>query len=192
MQNKLVLIIVGLGILTTVVSFEARATPCGEFIYNKNGWLRKYKWLPNTATENTKKNGIASSTIQPSIEQTTASVDPGVSTGATISETQSMSSYGPCSFMKIMTGKAELRREYIKENLEDIKKQAAVGRGGHLESLALMSRCSPMSSQRMAVLMQKDLSRIYDFAPSRAADFATYIDSLIDSDRELGLQCSKI
>src|SRR5438128_409745 len=146
--------LISFAIILGTFGSQSHATKCGEFIYNKHCWLKHYEWLPNTATENTKKNGIASSTIRPSTENSTAAVDPGVSTGASTGSSQSMSSWGECSWWARMTGKSTMLEKYMEQNLDQIKKQAALGKGGHMVSIALMSGCRAEAGQRLGVLLQ--------------------------------------
>lgn len=172
--------------------FHAHATKCGEFIYNKYGMYRHYEWLPNTASENTKKNGLAMSTIKPSTETSTASSDPGVSTGTSTASTQSWSSYGDCSFWGQIKDsmKASYRHIYIEENLDGIKKQAALGTGGgHMDSIALMSNCSMQAGSRLGALLQKNYATICDYDPAHSTALVDYIDTLIKDDPELKDEC---
>lgn len=176
-------------LLTLSFAQISHATKCGQFIYNKYGMLRKYNWIPNTPSENTKKHGITSSTIKPSTEHTTASVDPGVSTGATTAGTQYWSSWGACSFLNVMKG-ADYRQKYLQENFEDIKKQVAIGNGGHIESLAAMNSCPHSVAQRLGFVLQNNYEQISGFSETRASELTLHIEKLIHSDQVLNQACA--
>ena len=179
---------------TSIYSLQSSATKCGEFIYNKKGMLKHYEWTPNSASENTKKGGVfMGATTHPSTENSTATVDPGVSTGATTGTTQSFSSYGDCSYWGAIKESlhGSYRHIYIRENLDGIKKQAALGSGGeHMASIAVMSKCSGQAGTRLGFLLQKNYSAVADVDVAHSDAFDSYVDHLISTDPVLSAQCA--
>ena len=159
---------------------EAFATPCGELIYNKNGWLRKYEVLPLTLGEAFKKHGSSSSS-KGTIESTTASVDLGVSTGGSVSWGQSLSTRGECKWAGLFAS-AETYHRYLAQNLDEIKKEMALGGGGHLELLASAHDCRDSAHAGFARAMQRHLPEFIDYSPEQAAKFGDQILQVISQD----------
>ncbi len=153
------------------------ATPCGEFVYNKHGMLKKYVYLPLNISENTKKHGTMSSSGN-TTEASTAFVDPGVYTGMSTGSAQSISSWGQCSFLKVI-GVTKAREQYIEQNMEDIKDHFARGEGEHIKALAFLSQCPQNKEQEFATKMQSNLEKFIDFKSNEAIGFAKEIDELV-------------
>jgi hypothetical protein len=135
---------------------------------NKENPLHKSKFLANQILD----FSIQATTVLPAV--------------TSVSGTSYVSSTGPCAMI------ASVRQEYIEQNLDEIKKQIAVGRGGHIDTLAVFSSCPFGSASRLGSLMQKNLSHVYDIPSSGAAGFGAYIDWLIESDHELSLRCAPV
>jgi hypothetical protein len=64
----------------TALPAHADYYQCAKKVYEA-GWLKKYQYKGETWAANTKKSGLLSSTMNVSTENTTSSVDPGVTTG---------------------------------------------------------------------------------------------------------------
>jgi hypothetical protein len=163
----------------------AHAGRCGEFIYNKNGMLRKYEYLNLTFSEKLQKHGWFS-TSGVSTEATTAGSDPGVSTGQTKGMSQLSSSRDDCSLFA--TGSREYR-DYIAQNMLEIKKEMALGEGGHLEILAGVHRCSTIGRVMFDRSLQRNLSRFIELETNQAVEFADTLRDVVNGDSSLREQC---
>lgn len=165
----------------------AHATKCGEVIYNKHGKLRKYNALPLDLSEAWKKYG-SSSTANATTETSTASVDPGVSTGVSDSNTQSVSTQGDCKWGGFF-GSADRRdfQNYVEQNMNEIKNQMAVGQGGHLEILATFAGCS--QAKAFGHGLQKNMNRFVDLSDDESHAFVERIQEVISADTQLSNQC---
>lgn len=161
------------------MGMTALANPCGELIYNKHGKLRKYQILPLDIFENTKKNGI-STTSGATTESSTAASDPGVSTGASVSWKQSTSTNGPCKWGGLFATQ-EHYFDYIAQNLDLIKKEMALGQGGHLEILASAHNCQGIGMASFPKTMQKELVQFIDYTPEQARQFESTLNSVIST-----------
>jgi hypothetical protein len=100
---------------------------CYKKIY-ESGWLKKYEYKGQTWAANSKKSGPLSSTGGVTTENTTSSVDPGVTTGEISSFAQYTSSWGECAAVN-MEISMKFRDDYLEQNLHEIKKQVALGNG---------------------------------------------------------------
>ncbi len=168
-------------ILLSVFSFSgvAYASKCGEFVYNKKGMLRKYQYLNLHLTENTKKHGSSSSSFGITTESSTASIDPGVYTGQVTGAAQSTSSRGeskmdPTAMMDLF-GSREEYKDYIAQNLDEVKKEVAQGDGGHLHTLAAAHRCDALAFGKTA---QKSMERIVDLDVSSTEAFLVSMNAV--------------
>lgn len=159
-------------VLVSVFVNSAYADKCGEFVYNKKGMLRKYEYLNLHLTENTKKHGSSSSTFGITTESTTASSDPGVYTGQVIGSSQSLSSWGECKFnptaLMDLFGSREEYKDYIAQNLEEVKKQMAQGDGGHLHTLAAAHHCE---APAFGIAAKASLVNIVDLGIDKTDEF---------------------
>ena len=151
---------------------------CPKKVYSQ-GWLRKYEYKGNTWSANIKKSGFLSSTAHSSTENTTSSVDPGVTTGEAISSVQYTSSWGECAMFD-MEITMKMRDDFIDQNLNEIKKQVAQGSGYHIDSLAALSGCAHYDSVIWAQHLQAHTGEFYDSIDGRA--FRQVLDSMINSD----------
>lgn len=167
---------------------QSMATPCGELVYNKHGKFRKYEYVPNTATENTKKHGY-STTSGVSTEGSTASSDPGVSTGVTQSNQQSTSTKGECKWGGLFASRDEYK-EYLAQNISEIKNEMALASGGHLEILASAFDCNQEGRQKLPKLLQKNFSRFVSLEAPQSTEFAASIKQVVDFD--LSQSCTSI
>jgi hypothetical protein len=165
----------------------ALANKCGEFIYNKKGWLRKYEHMNLTLTENTQKHGT-STTSGISTESSTASSDLGVWGGHMSSYAQVTSSKGPCSLGGIFSYNA--REKYINQNIAEVKKEFARGEGKHLETIVYFSQCSQSSVSRFANVIKENITQFSKLKKDDAKTFSTKIDELIKNDEQLSKSCA--
>ena len=163
--------------LIILISSAAYASPCGELIYNKHGKLRKYEILNLTIFENTKKNGT-STTTGGTTETTTASSDPGVSTGGSVSWGQSLSTRGACKWGGLFSSQ-DRYFDYIAQNMEIIKKEMALGQGGHLEVLASVHHCGADEKSAFPKTMQNQLGRFIHYNPNQSQQFEATLQSVV-------------
>ena len=140
-------------IILVLFNTSVFAGKCGESIF-KQGVLRKYKYAPNTIAQNVQKYG-SSTTTNYTKENFTAVSDFGVTTGTMTSTVQHFSSWGPCSAIDGFWSLTH-QEEYIDQNLDYIKQQIAVGRGGHLESIGMFFQCSQNQYRRLGEMMKRD------------------------------------
>ncbi len=178
--------VIGLSIaLFAPVIVSADVYSCAKMVY-KDGWLRKYDNLGNTWGANTKKHGAVSSSVGSSVERTTSSADPGVTTGRFMSVAQYSSSWGECSILE-MNITRQFRQDYIEQNLGEIKKQVAMGSGHHVDGLAFASGCSNLDSATWSKSLQGRTADFYDSASGLA--FANLLDNVISGDDSLKSNC---
>ncbi|NCN40140.1 DUF3015 domain-containing protein [bacterium] len=158
---------------------------CAKMVY-KDGWLTKYEYLGNTWGANTKKSGVLSSTGGSSIERTTASVDPGVTTGQFMSSLQYSSSWGECSMLEMFITQ-QFRQDYIEQNIDEIKKQIALGDGHHLDSLAFLSGCYQVERSVWSSQLQENTESFYDM--NNVKNFDQKLENVIHSSSHLNQHC---
>ena len=176
-------------LLLTIVASSAHATKCGEYIYNKQGLLRKYEYLPLDISESTKKHGSMSSSWGASTESSTASSDPGVTTGQWNSSSQAVSSYGDCKLPMPWASRVEFQR-YIAQNLNEIKREMALGKGGHLEMLATGFGCHGAGKDVFQKAAQRNLDKFVDFTADQAGGFAASLDEMVTQDASIASLCT--
>lgn len=158
---------------------------CEKYQY-KDGWLKKYEHKGNTWGANTKKHGLLSSTIGAYLESTTSSVDPGVTTNKAMSSVQFTSSWGECAAVEMFYVK-NFRKNYIEQNLDEVKKEIAMGRGRHVETLAHLSGCRHADSAVWSQTIQSLTPAIYDLKDGAA--IGSQIDSMILKNSDLSQKC---
>ena len=158
---------------------------CYKMIY-KDGWFKTYEHKGNTWGANTQKHGVLSSVAGSTTEGSTASLDPGVTTGQSSSSVQFSSSWGECSGVDILITK-EMRNDYIEQNIVEIKKQIALGKGHHLASLAQVSGCKGTLSARWTSQLRFHMSDFYDANTGKA--FGQMLDEVIQQDQILRMNC---
>lgn len=169
---------------TLLISAQmAAANPCGDMIYNKNGKFRKYEYMNNTGLENTKKHG-SSTTFQHSTEGSTASVDPGVSTGVSSSSMQTTSTNGECKWMGYYANYSEYK-DYLAQNMHEIKNEMAKGQGGHLEVLASAFTCGENGKKSLSGVLQKNFSKFVDLEPTQSTEFANSLKQVVEENPNL-------
>ncbi len=148
---------------------------CAKMVY-KDGWLRKYDMLGEKWGVTTKKHGIVSSTVYTAAEKLTSSLDPGVMTGSFMSTGQYTSSWGECSMLDYNITK-QMREEYLEQNLGEIKKQVAMGKGDHVDSLAFVSGCHNLDQAEWSRQLQSNTAEFYDAVNGKV--FAEQLDTVI-------------
>lgn len=173
--------------LLILVAPLAHATKCGQVVYNKHGMLRKYEVLPLNLTEAVKKHGV-SSTSGATTEGSTASTDPGVSTGASDSQTQSTSTKGDCKWGGLFGFNDQQDfKNYVQQNMNEIKNQISAAQGGHIEVLAAFSSCKQAATLGRA--LQKNMDLFVDLSTKDSAVFVERIQNMISKDVSLSNQC---
>ena len=181
---KIVLVAL-LGVFINSSAFADTYT-CARMVY-AGGWLKKYEYLGNTWGANTKKSGVTSSSVHSSIEKTTSSVDPGVSTKNWVSSMQYTSSWGECSMIdSAITMK--MREDYIEQNADEIKSEIAMGDGIHVDSLAFVSGCHGINEAQWKKSLQDRAVKFYE--RTNAKDFASDLNDMIQSSQDFASHCS--
>lgn len=180
--------IVCLALLTTSTAVYADMYSCAKMVY-KDGWLRKYEYLGNTWGANTKKNGVTTSLGGSSIEKTTSSLDPGVTTGNVMSSAQYSSSWGECSMMNYHITR-NTREKYIEQNMGDIIKQVAMGDGHHVDTLAFVSGCREIDRDVWRRSLQSRTAELYD--AKTGAAFSEQLQVVIDREPSLKTNCQMV
>ncbi len=174
-------------IIFTFIAPLAHATKCGQVVYNKHGMLRKYEVLPLDLSEAIKKHGV-SSTSSATTETSTASVDPGVTTGASDSQTQSVSTKGDCIWGGFFGAvDREDFEKYVEQNMPEIKNQIALGQGGHIEILAAFG--DSRQPKALGQTLQKNMKYFVDFTDNESKAFVQRFQDLILKDSQLSIQC---
>lgn len=158
---------------------------CAKMVYSQ-GWLTKYDVKGNTWGANTKKHGTTGSTVGYSSETSTASIDPGVTTGHSLSSAQYSSSWGDCNILEMEIA-SEVRKQYIAQNMMEIKKQVAMGSGHHLDSLAYLSGCQGISAEIWRQNLQRETVSIYDSAS--AEQIVEVLKAITKRDHHLVERC---
>lgn len=165
----------------------AYATKCGQLIYNKHGMFRKYDYLPLNLSEAFKKHGF-SSTSGATTESSTASTDPGVSTGVSDSQTQSLSTKGDCKWGGFFSAADRQDFEkYVEQNMHEIKNQISLGQGGHIETIAAFSECN--QPKVLGQALQKNMERFVELGDQDSKIFIERIQDTISSDQGVSNQC---
>jgi hypothetical protein len=164
-----------------------QANQCGEFIYNKKGWLRKYEYMNLTITENTQKHGSSSSSSGLSTESSTAASDFGVWAGHISSYAQVISTKGPCSLGTLFSYDA--RKKYINQNIAEVKKEFSRGNGEHLETVAFFSQCSQKSVEHFGKVVKQSMNEFSSLKEADAEIFSERVDLLIKNDAILAKEC---
>ena len=177
----------GLLVLVSLWPLQSRADyyGCNKMIYEA-GWLRKYDYKGQTWAAGTKKSGPTSSTVHVSTENSTSSVDPGVTTGHWTSSSQYTSSWGECAAVDIEIAQ-QFRDQYIDQNLHEIKKQVAAGTGYHVEALAVLSGCKGPGSSAWGQTLQRHTGDFYDTDSGR--EFRSILDAIIKDNPQLSAEC---
>ena len=161
---------------------------CAKMVYSA-GWLKKYDTLGETWGANTKKMGILSSVAHSSIEKTTSSVDPGVTTKTFVSTVQYTSSWGECSILDYQIT-MQMRKDYIEQNADEIKTQIAMGDGIHVDSLAFVSGCHDLNETAWKKSLKERAVKFYE--SKDATDFVNSLDEMIKSDKNFAGHCSLV
>jgi hypothetical protein len=154
------------------------------------GWWRQYDYVPpigfKISTDHTHKDGV-SSTSKATTQNSTASLDPGVTTHQSQSDMQYTSSYGDCRWLGMNELKDE-RERFVALNLEQIKKEASVGGGAHIKTLASLSKCDDVGTSQLQIEMQKNLSNFIDLDAKKTSD----VLGQITSDQRIAGHCGLI
>jgi len=170
----------------------SHAQKCTQWVYS-HGWFRKYKYLHLTSTDISKQNNSTGVSTDQSTEGTTASTDTGVSTGGTSSSTQSWSSWGICAGYKVLfwVSLLEKREKYVEQNIAQIKKQMALGEGGHLAALAYFSLCDESSVDSFSQAMQNNYSK-FALIQDNGRLFTQTVDLVISNNNKLKKSCQTV
>ncbi len=161
------------------------SSSCTNFVYK--GWWKKYTAFGigeagfNNMIKTTSRGSWLYGTTDYSGQSTTSSSDPGVWSQASTSQTQSTSSWGPCSLLADASELRKLRDLYYAQNKDSFLKELAQGQGQHLEVMAFFGRCTNTSQSEFNTKMQKHYS---DLVPEIGNDqkFMDKFDSYLKTD----------
>jgi hypothetical protein len=170
-----------------IFSAPSWSNGCGELIYNKHGTLKKYKYAPLSISESTDKYSSSHWTTNANTEYTTAVFDPGVTTGASKSTQQSVSSNGQCKWFGLFS-MAQQRKEYIAQNIDVIRTELARGKGPFSDVLVDSYFCGAEFGQQLrSNLKSQFVKRKLSTIP--AEQIASEINMIIESSEVLSKSC---
>lgn len=155
------------------------------------GLYKKYKFAGmgeanmKAVTGETKNSNIASASSKISTENTTVISDPKYYSNVSTSQTQSTSSFGECSAFALQE-RRDLRDQYVAQNLDQIKKDVAMGDGGHLEVLSWFSLCEDSALREFNEALQNNLAKLVSL---EASAFSKNLDQVIRADAGLAKKC---
>lgn len=152
-------------------------------LYRKYDYKYAGPWWITCRTSGKESSFAVSS--ESSTEHSTMSLDPGVSTGDMTSSSQFSSSWGECAAWG-KTKKQRERESFVAQNLDDLKRDVAFGRGETLDALAYYSDCDGGAQWRFAAALQDG----YADLAGRAGDFTVMVDSVIRRDAVLRAHCA--
>jgi len=179
-------------ILLTLLSTQVWAlnsSSCSSML--NNGWYKKYKWAgmgeANTRaiTAETKSSNFISAISKITVENSTATVDPKYSSNVSTSQSQATSSWGECSAFALQE-RREQRDLYVEQNLDQIKKDVANGRGYHLEALSWFSLCEESVASEFNQELQKNMSA---FLVNNSKEFNKNLDNILKNNNDLSTKC---
>lgn len=165
------------------------AGKCGQYIFSKGIWM-KYTYAPNTISQNIKKYGSSTTTAY-TAETLTGISDPGVTTGAMTSTSQAFTSWGPCSTIDGGLFGAKERREYLKDNFDEIKRHIAQGNGMQLKTLTFIYGCGTTKSRinLFSQRLRQKASQLLNFSSTENIQFDKSIAQGIYTSPELKSAC---
>ena len=140
-------------------------------------------WI--TCRTSGKESSILVSTNS-SIEQSTMSLDPGVSVGNMTSSSQFSSSWGECAAWG-ETKKARERAAFIAQNTDELKRDIAFGQGDHLDALAYFTDCDAEVTWRFAAALQSSFAKEAQFR----SNLGGAVDDAVRRDPFLMQHCMK-
>lgn len=162
-MKKLFMVLIFTAFSANVYAINSGA--CSNLIYGR-GWWRKYPGMGigeagiNNMTRTTSKNSTLVGTSDYSSQASTASVDPGVSTKVTQSQTQSTSSWGPCALIGSAEEMRKLRDMYYAQNKDEFLRELSQGKGEHLKVMAFFGRCQKTAQEKFDSVMQSHFSEL--------------------------------
>jgi hypothetical protein len=191
MKSRIIFFLPGL-LLLFLLNFSASATntaACSRML--NEGWYKTYQfsgygWANNDAiTAEFRRAGSSTGSTNVSSDHSTALLDPKHSTNVTYSYTQGTSSFGECSVLGLRERRKQ-RDLYIVQNFDQVRKDIAVGRGLHMETLAWLSLCDVDAQHDFNSLLQSHYEDIYT---SNSAQPGSAIDQLIGASPEMNQKC---
>ena len=167
------------------------AKRCAEKVWAKRGILRKYqpKYMASgvVSTHTSAKENFSVVSKEFLTQSSTAYMDPGISTGKTISTPQFLSSFGDCSLF------AEngdwLRREYyVAENFINLRNDIAKEDGEYLDSFMFLTGCPANVKDHFSKFMHQNYLNL--FSKSKEYwEFSSDVDQLIQTQALLATTC---
>lgn len=165
---------------------------CSNFL--NDGWYMKYKWAgigsaqQKAVTAETRRTNTTAATLKVNTQNTTASSDPKYWGNVTTSNAQFTSSWGPCSALGLQLRQQE-RELYVAQNLEEIKKDVANNKGGHLEVLSWFSMCEDSAVAEFNSKLQQAMPELVNLS---APEFSKKVDAIIAASPELSQRCTEL
>lgn len=177
-------------LILSAPAFSFQPRPCAEKVWLKKGMFKKYD-VNYTSIEfisfrTSSEEGSIKVSSASSTQNSTMSVDPGISTGQTESTTQFSSTYGDCSIWA--SNQKWLRREhYVAENSDRLKVDIAKGEGEYLETLMHLSGCPSDQKVTFSRTVQSHYGEL--FKTSEYWGLGSDIDLLLQNNPELRTAC---
>lgn len=178
-------------LLFLLLAYSTAASAINQAACSKllnDGLYKKYEYggIDQPLTKATKKHGLSKSTSVTSTEATTALLDPKYWSNITTSETQSTSSYGPCSAIALEHLR-KIRNLYIAQNKDEVFNQISLGQGEHLNVLAVMSLCESKSLKKFNQSLQGKMKDFIFHTDDK--NLGTLLDKAILSNKKLATTC---
>ena len=153
--------------------------------------LRKYNYKyvgpPGVSSRTSGQEGSSKVSSARSTQNVTMISDPGVSTGESTSSTEFSSSYGDCDYFGL--NQRQIQREaFIAENLPELKRDIARGRGERLDILAYYSACNASATGQLAGALRSNYADLQGLG-SGLGEFSSKIDTIIQRDPLLSRAC---
>jgi hypothetical protein len=171
-------------------AFAFHDTACAEKVWLAKGLFRKYELKYSTVDYISCKASTDESSIEVSTKSTlqnsTASLDPGITTGQAISTTQYSLSFGDCSGWADNQNWVK-RETYVAENMGQIRKDVALGNGEYIETIAYLSGCPASAKESFAKLLHNHYDSL--FRNSEGWRFGSDVDALLREDSGLKHLC---
>lgn len=160
---------------------------------NNRGLLRtyhlKYDYPFCTRTSSTNENFSKASSAS-STEQSTASVDPGITTGNWESQTEYTSSKGKCGLFWSQNSSWWKRQVFVAENYPELRRDVARGDGEYLDALQHLSLCQGVSQRAFSSALKAAYRELYQSDDLQT--FSQQVDAVIRSHPSLATGCRQL
>lgn len=173
----------------SVMAFQARS--CAEKVWMKKGLFRqyevKYSSIEFISFKTSSEEGSMKVSSASSTQNSTMSLDPGITTGQTQSATQFSSTYGDCSIWA--SNDRWMRREfYIAENMGNIRSDVAKGDGEYLDTFLFLTGCPAEAKGQFSNLLHRQYSSLFN--NEEYWGLGSDVDQLMQQDAVLRSTCN--